>query len=175
MRGKTHAAAGLATGLALVLACQNNVIAEPTIAMQIGTAALAALGSLTPDIDLPESTIGSKVKPISTVLNKTFGHRTLFHSPLLYAVIFLLTFKLNLCLALAFALGAVSHLLLDMLNQKGIPLLYPWKKTVHIASFSSDGIADLICRIILTAAALILFVAILRCNNVFEYIPFLLN
>ncbi len=89
-----------------------------------------AWGALMPDVDTTTSGPGRFVRPLSSWLERRFGHRTLTHS---------LPFLLALALALyplyrtspgayfAFLWGYLSHLLLDTLNTNGVPLLWPWR------------------------------------------------
>lgn len=70
------------------------------------------------------------------------SHRTFTHSLLAMA---LYTFALhNLCPPLTFPFcGAyASHLLLDLLNRKGIPLFYPWKWGICFYLCYADGIVN---------------------------------
>lgn len=106
----------------------------------------AIIGSLLPDIDLPKSSIGKLVTPLSKAIEKRFGHRTITHSLLAWALVsvvfasfvFLFTFifntvtdtpiqNLNLQIRWisAFSIGYFSHLLLDMFNPSGVPLFWP--------------------------------------------------
>lgn len=73
MIGKTHLAGGLAAA-AVICQAVNLPLAEGLI-FTTG----CAVGSLFPDIDHESSTVGKRVKPLSSLLHKTVGHRTLFH------------------------------------------------------------------------------------------------
>jgi len=90
---------------------------------------LAALGSILPDIDTTGSGIGKIVLPLSTFLERKYGHRTITHS-LLGTVIFALIFSPMLlfhgysfysCLIF----GIFNHIILDSANKTGVPLFYP--------------------------------------------------
>lgn len=104
-----------------------------------------ALGGVLPDIDLPTSHIGRRTRPVSTFINKVFGHRGFTHTLL---ALILLTYMLFLTIGMfsspfkefyvAFVLGLLigyaSHLLLDALTISGIPLLYPFtRRTFRLA------------------------------------------
>ncbi len=79
---------------------------------------LFILGSLLPDVDNPNSNVGSLCKRLSYYLKENYSHRGLTHS-LLFAVP---------CLLIpSFGLGVLSHILLDLLNKRGVRLLYPSK------------------------------------------------
>lgn len=69
-------------------------------------------------------------------------HRTFTHS-ILY--VFLLGAAVGLLckpLVLSFLVGAVMHLVLDIVNKKPILLLYPVSKGVCLKWFTADGVAD---------------------------------
>lgn len=89
------------------------------------------IGSVFPDIDHPSSLMGRLVLPISWLINKTFGHRTITHSVLGFGLISYIAFTWmgNLSpMWLGFVLGYISHLLGDMLTIQGCPLLWPHKR-----------------------------------------------
>lgn len=105
----------------------------------------AIIGGLFPDIDWHTSKVGATVKPISRIINTLFGHRTLFHSPILYILIYI-AFTHN-CptyywLILPFVIGAGVHLFLDMFNRKGISLFYPHSKRYHFMSLKNNGVGE---------------------------------
>lgn len=139
MTGKTHLAAGLVIGL---LSCQHtNLSPENAVAL----CASAAIASLVPDIDRCTSKLGRVVAPASFLIQLVFGHRTLFHSPLLYLVAAGVAYWLRpewILLISGSLLGVSSHLLLDMLNPAGIPLLYPAKRRFGLGICRSGGLID---------------------------------
>ncbi len=90
MVGKSHLAFGAITGAAL----STFVISKTGSAnMQVIAIPLILIGSVLPDIDNPESTMGHKFPMLSKIINKIFGHRLFIHSvfclALLYALIYL--------------------------------------------------------------------------------------
>ena len=103
----------------------------------------AALGSIIPDIDHPGSIIGRIFYPISTYLERKFGHRTITHSLIgwliasaLFSLIIIIpsliieNWSLNIYVsrwAAAFSIGYFSHLILDMFNKRGSQLFWPDK------------------------------------------------
>ena len=121
MRGTTHLAAGLAVGA---------LIPDLTLPVAAGI----AFGSLLPDIDTQKSIMGRNVFIIPRVIK----HRTLTHC-LLVAVLFLYVYW-------PIALGMMTHIILDMCNPDGVPLLYPAKKKFHIPFIwkiaPSGGVVD---------------------------------
>lgn len=147
MDGKTHKLGGICTGLVLTIKYvqyeqQNLYAILPCAALFTGS----VIGSLLPDIDHQDSTIGKKFKPVSFVINKGFGHRGLMHAPAIYILLFMLNsllidaFVSNLYVKvmlmsfiIGILLGSLNHLLLDIITIAGIPLLYPFsKKKTHI-------------------------------------------
>lgn len=89
-----------------------------------------ALGSLIPDIDTPKSWIGKRLLFLSWPIYKLFNHRGLTHS---LAFTLFLTFVIsnlfhNEQFTKGIFIGCLSHLILDMFDLKGIPLLYPIKR-----------------------------------------------
>lgn len=141
MNGRTHLMGGCAVGVAALGAAAPSL----SIAQSSLLVGAAAIGSLLPDIDLQTSKAGHALRPASFLIQHIFGHRTLFHSPILYLWIY---FMLRIGLPqynrywYYALLGVASHLALDMLNSKGIPLFYPYTKRFHIASFSVNGLAE---------------------------------
>ncbi len=70
------------------------------------------------------------------------GHRTFTHS---FAALFLYTLSLGwLCppLTLPFCGAYASHLCLDFLNKKGLPLFYPFRKSFCLHLCYADGIIN---------------------------------
>lgn len=91
------------------------------------------IGSLFPDIDSQTSILGRKVRFLSFFLK----HRGFFHSVLLLALICLILLPFNKLLLVGFALGFVSHLLLDIISKEGIklPLIGRLKGFIRVGSW----------------------------------------
>ena len=83
-----------------------------------------------PDIDHSKSFIGRKVKILSFLINFIFGHRKLIHS-LFFVLIITLIIRIFSNYYLAFFIGYVSHLFLDLLTKQGLRIFYPFKFKVH--------------------------------------------
>lgn len=120
MRATTHAAFGFAFVIA----------AGTAMGVRLGpaVAALTTLGALLPDVDTPTSLVGRTCLPLSRFLERRFGHRTITHSLLGLAVASAPVLPLGLLSPdwpLAFALGYLSHLLIDCVNKSGAPLFFP--------------------------------------------------
>jgi inner membrane protein len=84
------------------------------------------VGVLLPDIDHPESTIGSRVKWASYPIYFIFGHRKLTHSIIFVGGLYWLGFHYELPLICLLAVGAALHLVGDYLTPSGIPLFFPF-------------------------------------------------
>lgn len=158
MEASTHIVGGLLAGMVL----SSVSLLDPMLVA--GTCTVATISSLIPDVDLCTSKMGHKTKPVSFVINKLFGHRTLFHSPILYIAIHFLMMKYLAgyeWMIAAFTIGIASHLFLDMLNRKGIPLFYPISKHYHLATIKCGGQGELVVRIILSLMSCAAFVLLL--------------
>ncbi|MBE5962178.1 MAG: metal-dependent hydrolase [Lachnospiraceae bacterium] len=95
-------------------------------------------GGLIPDIDIPRSFVGSRVKSVSKWIHKTFGHRTITHSIWFLAGMSALFDLVDRNLAIAVAVGVLSHIVLDILTPRarGVALFYPVsRKRVYFRSF----------------------------------------
>jgi len=96
-----------------------------------GMMALAAIGSLVPDIDHPGSAVGwlFSITGIPQYLERRFGHRQITHSWLVVIASTLIALPLlawrDWTYVLAFVTGVFSHVLLDMANLTGVPLFWP--------------------------------------------------
>lgn len=139
MKGSTHAAAGMAIGL--VCATHASLPLPETCALT----GCAVVASLVPDLDICSSKLGRLVAPASLVIQLIFGHRTIFHAPVVYALIMAALHTMfpqyDMYLTVI-TIAIASHLILDMLNPKGIPLLWPFKKRFHIGGIISGGLVD---------------------------------
>ena len=102
--------------------------------------ALAALGSLLPDIDHPKSWMGRRVRPVSLLVSKIFGHRGITHSLLAVAgCLFALQIIGKGAFAPAVLVGYLSHLLCDSLTKSGVPLLWPWRRPFGLRLLRTGG------------------------------------
>ncbi len=122
MLGRTHLLAGIALGFFLLLIFPQNLL--------IATLSffLCLFGSILPDIDTKSSFIGRHFK----IVGFLFRHIVFFHSIfalLLFTVPLYLIFKSGLP-ALAFSVGFLSHLFLDILTREGIQI-YPFDLRVR--------------------------------------------
>lgn len=148
MTGKTHLAAGIATGLgACVIAKQVNP--ELATAGVVTTSVIcSSLGSLMPDIDCEVSCIshlGLLSRILSKLCSSISSHRRFWHTPiagLIFAITTTLAFigisMINIpgianriieipiyIPFIMFYAGWLSHLLLDTCNHQGVPWIWP--------------------------------------------------
>lgn len=79
----------------------------------------ALLGSLVPDIDSPNSAIGSSLPHLSLWINRKFEHRTVTHDLLLWTIVAVIC-SIIFPLSLGFWYGYLGHLLIDAFTTSGI-------------------------------------------------------
>jgi inner membrane protein len=93
--------------------------------------ALAVAGSLLPDIDLPKSWAGKRLRPVSTLIAAVFGHRGVTHSLLALAGCWaaLRYETVPRGWAAPVVTGYLSHLLADLLTPGGLRLAWPLRGT----------------------------------------------
>ena len=105
----------------------NHMTIYPVISLTSGS-----IGALLPDIDAPNTSLGHKHPFVS----KIFKHRGFTHTGIVaasFTALFLLMDigKVNIATILAhslmfgFVVGYWSHIIADMFNYKGVPLLWP--------------------------------------------------
>ena len=124
MTHKTHLVGGVV--LASVIHQHFFTMTEVQFACYYAS---ALVGSLLPDIDHPKSLISQKVALLHYPFRK-LGHRKATHSLLAVIIsmgLMYLLFGTNY-IGWGLGIGYSSHLLLDMLNPRGVPLLYPFIK-----------------------------------------------
>lgn len=121
MTAPTHSTFGILS--VSFLASLANIVLSPL------ALSFAALGAMLPDIDTTASAIGRICFPISLIIERKFGHRTITHSLLgvvIFSIVFIpLLFLRNKQFFLCLVLGYLSHLILDAVNKTGVPLFYP--------------------------------------------------
>lgn len=148
-------AAGISIGLFISSISHYN----PTTTLAFTSAAL--IGSILPDIDNSKSKLGRCIGPGSWLVQIMIGHRTVFHAPALYLLLFSVITAIrpaSLLILCGAGAGVASHLLLDMLNPAGIPLLWPIKKRFHILNLRSGGLTDWLLSLLFSATGIYLFI-----------------
>ena len=157
LTGKTHILGGSIAGVSSAfMALQEGLPNQTDYRLPLlyipGIIIAAVVGGVFPDIDWHTSQIGALIKPLAKVINVIFGHRTLFHSPILYILTYTILTQLYpqyYWLTFPFCIGAASHLMLDIFNKKGISLFYPYSKRYYIIGLDSAGTGEVIFRLIM--------------------------
>ena len=160
MTGKVHVICGVSAAVTATIACPTLNIAGAVIYPAIGILA-AFPGSLLPDIDISQSKMGSK----HPWLSKHLKHRGITHTlllPLLVVGLFILarTIPILPSLLFGFEIGYVAHIVADLFNKKGVPLLWPFTSAhLHVACVKTSSKAqqvifvifwEVICLIVIT-------------------------
>lgn len=172
MMGRTHSIAGIGSGLALshFVASHFPVINEYAV-LGIVTAS-ALIGSLAPDIDIEQSTFSKRVpifsmpyKLLAKLPFKCFQHRGITHSiffPILFVFLCMYYPTMSpylMLVLLGWAVGDLSHIILDMLNFKGVAIFSPiWNKQFHLTPYvlaiETGSFGETLLRIILWVGVL---------------------
>lgn len=183
MNKSAHLMGGLTAGIAASKYIAPIIPHSGVIEETVGVGAVlcgAMLGSLLPDIDHRNSYIGRKLRITSFIISKTFGHRGIVHTPIAVlsftALLIFLVMQLagmiqtvSLYFVIGVSSGMFSHLFLDMMTKRGIPLLYPIKrKSYRIARFTGGGTGDNF--VIIGCIFLIIFMLLDSYSYVFELI-----
>lgn len=148
MKYLTHMLGGVAltTGASIVAPSLLGPITPTALAVGV-------IGSLLPDIDHPQSTISNMTlfsKVVSKSVALTTGHRGICHSLVFIVVVSLIFHRFAVgadptltayCTAW-FALGMLSHLLLDFLNPGGVKMLWPIGKRRHIIGIKTGSLGE---------------------------------
>jgi inner membrane protein len=102
------------------------------------------LSSMIVDIDIPKSKVGSKIKPVSWLIERLLGHRGIFHSiypVIFFYILFFYVVKMPL-IGLAVVIGYLSHIFIDLFNKEGITLLPPFKISFVSGFIKTGGIVE---------------------------------
>lgn len=145
--GQTHFAAGIASMMLF-----QYITKQP---FQTDLILISGLIGLVADIDQEGSTAGKLFRPISYIFDKfrdfstktknkylinIFEHRGITHTLLIPVLIFLLWYKTGQDYLFASMVGYLSHLIMDINNDRGIPIFHPFSfKKVHLLTISTGG------------------------------------
>ncbi|WP_297429381.1 metal-dependent hydrolase [Clostridium sp.] len=170
MNYKTHLNGGILSGLYI-----SSQMAGLPVISTVTFIGGAILGSILPDIDHKNSYIGKKTKVVSSAINKFAGHRKLFHGPLIYLLLYSMSFGItnNKILMLGIKgifLGILSHLVLDSFTIGGVPWFYPFsKKKFSLGKFKTNGkLEDILCGI-LVCINIVILLDILHITSIFTF------
>lgn len=162
MTGKVHCICGVSAAAAAAICFIPTLDILGTTVYPILGVVAAFPGSLLPDIDIQQSKAGSKVKWLS----KHLKHRGITHTllfPALLAVLFFFVKDIPLVpsLIFGFEIGYVAHIVADLFNKKGVPLLWPVIPTkIHVASIKTASKGQQIAFIIFWEVICLLCIAI---------------
>ena len=159
MIGRTHLAAGILCGEAIVIVENVTNLSDVTFII-----AAAAIGSLLPDIDHPQSMMAKSnrtTKTVSGVISSVTQHRGFTHTLVFAALMWFLASRLAAQFNVAseyvvggFMIGILSHLLLDTLNDRGVMWLWPvYCKHLHILGIRTGSVIEWVLRLALNIAA----------------------
>ncbi|MDQ2998490.1 MAG: metal-dependent hydrolase [Chloroflexota bacterium] len=118
--------------------------------------AASLLLALLPDIDTPKSLIGSLLRPISRLLERKIGHRTVTHSLLALGLIAGTAYLIAPAWWLVLTAAYASHLLLDLLiGVQGIMLFWPSGEWMTLTAWRDNGPAPKILLSLLLPSMII--------------------
>ena len=131
MEWRTHLITGLTAGYLITGADVNSLL-------------VAGVAALLPDIDHPNSYIGSKIPIIPSLIKITLGHRGPLHSISAAAFIALaVTVFGGPSLGIAAGVGYLAHILGDMLTPSGVPILWPvLSKDIKLPLVKTGGLLE---------------------------------
>jgi len=160
MKAPAHIAAGFTFTGVLCSIFDINIFSS------YATTAMCLVFSLLPDIDSPKSVIGKVLYPLSKMLNRYFGHRTITHS-ILFVLFIIFLFKTliyfgiiqNTDLTMIACFAVLSHIILDMFTVSGVPFFYPFVRNscvipgnpnyrFNVGDFKSELIVTCACGIL---------------------------
>ena len=160
MTGKVHCILGVSTAIAVTI-CYPEFEMFGTTLYPLAGVVTAAGGSYLPDIDIEQSRLGQKHKWLS----KHLKHRGITHTLLIPAILILLQFlsapiPILPSLIFGFNIGYVAHIIADLFNKKGVPILWPLvREKVHIASIKTASTWQQVMFIIIWEVLLILWIS----------------
>lgn len=133
----------------------------PTDLVALGVGLVAGgIGGLLPDIDHSGSKISKQAGVVGTVISKLLTHRGIAHTPILWCLIFgglyywLPDYHY---IFLPMWLGTLSHLFLDSLTPKGVPLLAPlYREKINFLKIKTGGFLESVCSGLLQIGSLYL-------------------
>lgn len=162
MKGSTHIIIGTTTTIfAAILTSQSQSIMGMSI-YPVALIPLGAMGALSADIDMEGNPSGRALKfPLWLIrklpfLKKALEHRGFTHTLVIPALAFLFTttvassgegwpIKLIVSMLLGWIIGYISHVVSDILNGKGVPIMWPcYFKRVHLMSITTETFEEIL-------------------------------
>lgn len=138
MTGKTHAICGTITAGTIAVCNLKGINFGDYVVLPMISVFAAPTGSYMPDIDLHRSKMGSKHKILSKLLtHRGFTHTLAIPALLAFLQYWLMSIPIAVLpdLVFGFNVGWVIHIIADMFNKKGVPVLWPLtKQHFHVAN-----------------------------------------
>lgn len=149
MMGRTHRLGGIMVGLGML-----SIVPQDPVVIA-GSLACSVVGSLFPDLDHKNSTISKKAGVVGGLTSTVFTHRGIMHAPLIYTIVYLMLFSIAplpySVFLTSWYFGVLSHLIFDMFNPGGIPLLFPFsKKKFRIMGIPTGSVGEAVFRVVMT-------------------------
>lgn len=120
------------------------------------------VGGLLPDIDHSGSKISKSAGFVGSILSKILKHRGVTHTPILWCVLMgLMNHFLPQWNYLSFPvfLGCLSHIFLDALTPKGVPLFAPLSgQKVRFLKIKTGGKLEMLCSVLLQIGCVVLII-----------------
>jgi|SRR3989344_4759365 len=114
---------------------------------------LVLLGSFLPDIDHPQSKLGSKIKWVGWLSQ----HRGFWHTPFaMLAVSSIVIVLTQVKMGVGFGIGYASHIILDTLTIKGVMLFYPFTRKRITGPIETGSISEGLFFVLLFITLLII-------------------
>ena len=142
MTAPTHASFGI-----LIAACSDA---------GVYASVCAALGSLIPDIDHPQSSIGRLLLFLSVPIKERYGHRGFVHSLFLWSIPLAIGIVSKSTVIQWLSIGAISHCLLDSANTSGVRMFEPFSSKTVVCGGNSirvrtASVQEIVVFIVLTS------------------------
>lgn len=153
MNGITHKAVGVSTVTAIAICTYPSMQFDGNTIYPIAGLLLASIGSTLADIDIEGSSMARKFPWLTKdypLIGRPLTHRGLTHTGFIlciWCIVLLILNRtvgsigiLNILTSVwwGFTVGYASHLFADMLNYKGIPILFPiFRKKIHIMAVAT--------------------------------------
>lgn len=178
MNGPTHMMGGAVCALAYTTVTSTYIITKKEDILPFTLFMGAAItGALIPDIDHKRSKVSNKNKVLSFFVRLFFEHRGFTHSPLFALMVALVltsiskiySFPYSFPIILGITIGIVSHIFLDMINPKGVPLLFPIRQKFGIGLVKTGHISEIFFKLALAGCFFYFFYR--STNTYIDYTP----
>lgn len=114
---------------------------------------MVLLGSFLPDIDHPQSKLGSKIKIIGWLSQ----HRGFWHTPFAMLIVSLgIAVITQVKIGMGLGIGYTSHIVLDTLTIKGVMLFYPFSRRRLTGPIETGSVTEGILFVLLFILTLLM-------------------